>query len=184
MRVQTDICYLCGDEATTRDHIPPKGIFPRPLPNNLVTVPACAQCNNEAAGDDEYFRTTMSMLGYPGTVAARVWTERVVGSQFLRRPALRNALSSSLSLVEVRSPEGLYLGQAHQVKVLAKRVNSVVERILRGLYSHHYPETSLHSGVVVEINMIRPTATVADITSGLIHAEIGSGVAHQLHGTT
>jgi hypothetical protein len=51
-------CAICGKpcETTTRDHIPPKGLFGKPLPDNLLTVPSCQQCNQEASGDDEYFR--------------------------------------------------------------------------------------------------------------------------------
>lgn len=51
-------CYLCGAPATSLDHIPPKGIFPRPLPakTNLITVPACEKCNGGSKEDDHYFR--------------------------------------------------------------------------------------------------------------------------------
>jgi hypothetical protein len=53
-------CYLCGAPATTRDHIPPRGLFPQPRPNNLITVPACRSCNHDRSLDDEYFRDVVA----------------------------------------------------------------------------------------------------------------------------
>src|SRR5689334_8854010 len=48
-------CAYCGEPATTRDHIPPKKLFPQPWTDDLITVPACSACNNCSSSDDEYF---------------------------------------------------------------------------------------------------------------------------------
>jgi hypothetical protein len=40
------ICYHCGQPATTRDHVPPKGLFPVEARNNLITIPSCDLHNN------------------------------------------------------------------------------------------------------------------------------------------
>lgn len=49
-------CVYCGRTTDpTRDHVPPRAVFPKPRPKNLVTVPACRPCNSSAAADDEYF---------------------------------------------------------------------------------------------------------------------------------
>jgi hypothetical protein len=51
------LCAICGkSEAVTRDHIPPKGIFPKPLPQDLITVPACKNCNGGDSSLDEKFK--------------------------------------------------------------------------------------------------------------------------------
>jgi 5-methylcytosine-specific restriction endonuclease McrA len=40
------LCYNCGiREVTTLDHVISKTLIPEPRPNNLVTVPACKECN-------------------------------------------------------------------------------------------------------------------------------------------
>jgi hypothetical protein len=44
----------------TRDHIPPKGIFPTPRSNDLITVPSCASCNRAACESDELFRVAFN----------------------------------------------------------------------------------------------------------------------------
>ena len=44
------ICpYCCERPGTTADHIIPRSLFPKPIPNgiNLPTVIACQECNNE-----------------------------------------------------------------------------------------------------------------------------------------
>ena len=34
-----NLCALCGDNlATTMDHIPPRGIYPKPRPNDIATT--------------------------------------------------------------------------------------------------------------------------------------------------
>jgi len=41
-------CYLCGKaKPDSKDHIPPRGVFPKVPKGNLITVPAHRTCNNE-----------------------------------------------------------------------------------------------------------------------------------------
>lgn len=57
-----NLCALCGENpATTKDHIPPQGIYPKPRDNdiNFNTVPAYSNCNNGAAVEDEEFKVLM-----------------------------------------------------------------------------------------------------------------------------
>ncbi len=37
MSLELNICYLSGSPVSTRDRVPPRGIFPAPLPDNPVT---------------------------------------------------------------------------------------------------------------------------------------------------
>jgi hypothetical protein len=51
-----DQCVLCGiNAATSREHVPAESFFERPYPPNLITVPACAACNQGSHLDDDYF---------------------------------------------------------------------------------------------------------------------------------
>ena len=52
-----ELCVNCrSPEDLTRDHIPPKSFFPKPRPNNLITVPCCRTCHKEFTENDEYLR--------------------------------------------------------------------------------------------------------------------------------
>jgi hypothetical protein len=55
-------CVYCGAGGTlTRDHVPPKTIFPKLWPLGLITVPAYLKCNQDNSKDDEYFRLPLSV---------------------------------------------------------------------------------------------------------------------------
>jgi len=56
-------CIYCGSTTNlSKDHIPPKCLFPSPAPNNLITVPSCVRCNKSYSKDEEYFRIQISSL--------------------------------------------------------------------------------------------------------------------------
>jgi hypothetical protein len=58
------ICALCGatDVFGSYDHLPPRCIFIKPRPQNLITVPACLGCNNIGSVGDEVFKTFLAFL--------------------------------------------------------------------------------------------------------------------------
>ena len=80
-RTHADICAYCGSPSpTTRDHIPPKGVFPSPRPDDLITVPSCAACNQGASGTDEFFRTFLSLrVGVDTAPTSRLWRQALEG---------------------------------------------------------------------------------------------------------
>lgn len=67
---QLDYCYWCGKPATSREHVPPKCLFPedrdiRKITNktyrsNLITVPSCDEHNMEKSRDDEYLMVCLA----------------------------------------------------------------------------------------------------------------------------
>ena len=65
-----DRCLLCGiNPATSREHVPPESFFERPYPPDLITVPACAGCNQGSHLDDDYFLAFLVSRHHPGTPA-------------------------------------------------------------------------------------------------------------------
>ncbi len=65
-----EICYWCGKTATSREHVPPKCLFPegkdvkeiydQPFRNHLITVPSCDEHNLEKSHEDEYLMACLS----------------------------------------------------------------------------------------------------------------------------
>jgi hypothetical protein len=56
------LCALCAKrQATTREHVPAKGLFPRPRPSNLITVPSCDPCNHGTGSDDDHLRAFFAL---------------------------------------------------------------------------------------------------------------------------
>jgi len=65
---QGSTCAIRGSLGPeTRDHIPPKAIFDKPLPGDLLTIPACLKCNGGASRDDEYFRNGLCLSNHRGS---------------------------------------------------------------------------------------------------------------------
>src|SRR5689334_1954265 len=74
-------CVFCGAaDGTTKDHVPPKGIFVNPRPQ-LITVPACARCNNRTSQLDEEFKIFLSLKVGVDTPSSRAfWREGALAS--------------------------------------------------------------------------------------------------------
>lgn len=49
-------CYWCGAPATSREHVPPRNLFPKGKNKNLLTVPSCYTHNEALTKFDEKFR--------------------------------------------------------------------------------------------------------------------------------
>jgi hypothetical protein len=135
-------CAYCDAPATTADHIPPKGLFAKPLPIDLLTVPSCLLCNGGAAQDDEYFRTVMAFRSdtYERSDAAGA-AERAMRALVREGgEGFRKGVLSKLTEIPMFGDDGPKVGSIGQLDVDLRRVRRVVERIVRGLYYHHKGE--------------------------------------------
>jgi hypothetical protein len=135
------LCAICGkEEATTKDHIPPKGIFAKPFPKNLITVPACSKCNNGASGDDEAFRTDLSLhVGADTPETQKLWKKHVLKT-FYRQPKLRQQRINDLKPMYLKSPGDIIYKPSYVGHWDSKAHDFVIERIIRGLYYYHFKE--------------------------------------------
>lgn len=134
-------CVLCGIRgATTSDHVPPKAIFPKPRPNDLVTVPSCFNCNNKGSKYDEEFRVFLSLqLGMETHTTQRLWKNEALRTIHHNR-RLQQRLVKKSWIANLRTPAGIYLGKRRVVAMPVRPHNSVLDRTVRGLYFHHYGE--------------------------------------------
>jgi hypothetical protein len=140
------ICVFCGAPATTRDHVPPRNIFPEPRPSNLIKVPSCSRCNNGRSLIDEKFRNIVTMRGAIGfsmvprrpSKAARQLLDGKVTRAFGRRPAELCRLLRTAHEVPMISPGGIYLGRATALQLDSDAHDEMIKRIVQGLYAHHY----------------------------------------------
>lgn len=92
------VCAYCGEYGpTSRDHVPPKNLFPKPRTADLITVPACERCHSGSSKDDDYFRaallTSELLEGDPG--AERVINElmRSLGSRRFDKIRMFNSVN-------------------------------------------------------------------------------------------
>lgn len=65
-------CVYCPNVANSKDHAPPKTLLRRPLPSNLITLPACQSCNYGFSFDEQVVRTIIVLSSsHPDLVRAR-----------------------------------------------------------------------------------------------------------------
>lgn len=129
------LCALCGEnEATTKDHIPPKGIYPTPRDSdiNFNTIPACSECNNGAAVEDEEFKVLMGISTgefhkNPDVVVD--WVARTIGHN--KKIAAQIFSTKQNVHAHLRGP---ILEPAVAVTFDGEKYNKVISRIIRALY--------------------------------------------------
>jgi hypothetical protein len=124
----------------TADHIPPKGIFAKPLPANLITVPACFGCNNTGSKNDEKFRVYLSLhVGIDTPQTKALWDKHAFRSIRHNRQ-LHQEILQTMRPVEIVTPGGIILGKRTAVLWNSQSHNSTIEKMIRGLYFYHYHE--------------------------------------------
>jgi len=146
---KSKICVLCGENvATTRDHVPPKGLFKGSKAGlSLITVDACAGCNNGASDYDEAFRTYLSLeAGRSNAAKVALWDEGAKKS-LARKPRFRQELGASAK--EVIDP---LTGEWRiAIPVPVRLVDQVLGRTARGLhYFHTHRILAPHTRVLVD----------------------------------
>jgi hypothetical protein len=139
-RSHADICAYCGTSSpTTRDHIPPKGIFPSPRPDDLITVPCCISCNQGASARDERFRAYLSLhVAMDTSSTSRLWDQVLPGLQ--RNRPLHRRLLGETERVWLTTSSGVIHGQAYRARWDSDAHDSTIERMIRGLHFHHFCE--------------------------------------------
>ena len=138
-RSRTECVYCGSQQQMTRDHIPPKNLFPKPHPSNLVTVSCCRSCNESASRDDEFFRFIITRDDAGEHPEARKILPSVFKS--LQRPqamGLTNLMRKNLFDIDVYTPGGIYIERRLGYNADFRRFDSVASRIVKGLFWHEF----------------------------------------------
>jgi hypothetical protein len=95
-------CYMCDAPATSKEHVPPKCIFPegRIYRKNLIQVPSCNEHNSRKSKADEYLKFILTAGGGMNELASSVFQGSVMRS-FDYRPHLINRFTPSLEVIQV-----------------------------------------------------------------------------------
>src|SRR3972149_4744060 len=138
-RSRDRLCYNCGTrEATTSDHVISKTLVPEPRPNNLLTVPACQDCNGGFSKDEEYLRDRLSAaVGGHDFEAPATWDKAWRSMQ--RPKAKGKKFGLFKDVFKLPAPVQTKDGPSNMGVLMNKqRVNRVVEKMVRGFYFHHF----------------------------------------------
>lgn len=131
------MCVYCGvNPAVTGDHVVPKCLFLRPLPQDVVVVPACEACNRDKSKDDTYLRDALVMdyQGSESPIARRLFDTKVKRSAKRNSSDVVRAAMTRARFIPHISPGGLYLGEVPSFDLDPIRMERIFSYIVRGLY--------------------------------------------------
>lgn len=168
------ICIYCGKlKELTKDHVPPDSFFPKPRPSNLITVPSCYKCNQEAGKDEELFLATF-MFSQAGVteVGRKLWDQKL-HRMYLKNWGLRRRISKSLHLSETYTPSGIYLGRNMVINAEAGRCYRVVSKIVRGLYFFEFSQ-ALPSSTEIICHLLQKPQEFKAAEEHMHHLNFGS----------
>jgi len=179
-----DKCYLCGsDKNLTRDHIPPRNLFPEPRPSNLITVKCCAKCNNDFSKDDELFRVWVAASIARSKAGDWIWDNKVLKNTLSKSPALATQLLKASHKLMLQTPDGPL--EMDVLSVPRDRVENYMRRLTKGLLTRLYPDFDYENSA---FDVARLDPHDKEAVAGLINAipkldyfHLGDGVFRVLH---
>lgn len=168
----SELCIYCQKEiAETTDHVPPKAFYPRPRPSNLITVPACLSCNNEASLDEEYFLATF-MFSEAGKSESgkKLWAEKL-HRMYDKNLGIRRKIASSFKEISVLDKSKNETINRLAIEYDQDRINRTCSKIIRGLYFIEYGEPlNIDCSVDVELLDTRGKIQIAKDYNHFFHA--------------
>ena len=131
-------CTYCDNPADTKDHIPPKCLFPKPRPSSLITVPSCSNCNKSYSKDDEYLRDVLSFREELSDNPFIMQLNNAINRRLdpSRSEGYFNYIHRRMAEEAVRTEAGIYLGIKATFYEDLSRIERVLERMTKGLYRH------------------------------------------------
>ncbi|MBN8605147.1 MAG: hypothetical protein J0M26_29390 [Planctomycetes bacterium] len=129
-----NVCVYCGETSgLTKEHAPPKTLFARPLPSDLITVKACIRCNGAGQPDIDYFK---SRLAFHPLVAGTAVAGRLAQdtAAMLARPEAAGFMRGFVSSLARDGASDFVMS------VDMGRIHDVVNRMVRCLYAHEFAE--------------------------------------------
>jgi len=144
---RAELCAYCGAVAASRDHVPPKCLYPQDWEagkNQRITVPACESCNNLWSNDEPHFRTVMLMAGEPNDEVHKLWHSKAARSlDELDGKRRARDLFEQMKRVRVDGEERYKIFPGNDPKVVR-----IVKKIVRGLSHYHHLQTAVEESRV------------------------------------
>ena len=135
---------MCGQLATTTEHVPPKSLFPekKDLPpgydlrKSLITVPSCKTHNTKKSKDDEYLAFVLTVAMGNNQFGTNHFATKVMRA-FTRRPAL-------LGLYRDLQPIHIHGSETGMFTIDNARFRRCIEHMVLALCFHEYRRKWTH----------------------------------------
>ncbi len=151
-KITNNQCIYCNQENSIIEehHVPPKGLFPKPRPDNLIKVPACKSCHEKTKLDDQYFdmiiKARRDVSEHPEIIKQKAKINR--SYKRIRAWKFVTTVFKNMEPIDVYSKNGIFLGPGFTIEADLERIYNVIKRTIRGLYYKH------QEGVILPLNYI------------------------------
>lgn len=140
----TETCYMCEKEATSKEHVPPKCIFPekKDLPEgvdfrkSLITVPSCDEHNSQKSRDDEYLLFVLVSAAQGNADKQRHFDTKLMRAA-KRKPNVFASFLKDMRPVLFRTEDGM-VERSAGFRVDVPRLESSIKHMACGIFFHHY----------------------------------------------
>lgn len=156
-----DYCYMCDRPASSREHVPPRNLFPESKDVNgehyrvnLITVPSCEFHNSAKSHDDEFLMVSLAGIIGNNSIGYRHKFGKV-------DRAIKRSSNRLLEKVFIKKKE-IFVVEFESNKFLeviwgtpdAQRLYKCFNHIVRGLYFHHF-KISFSGDVKIHLGYLR-----------------------------
>lgn len=140
----TATCYMCDKPSTSREHAPPRCLFPareyslfgKDQRVHLITVPSCDEHNGNKSADDRYLMQILPMSIGLNDVADHYFQSKVKES-IASNSRLVESLTGSAVPVTVHDTERNEWSQTTAFKIDMDRLMGVLDMNARAIYYYH-----------------------------------------------
>jgi hypothetical protein len=137
-------CYMCDRPATSREHVPPRCIFPERKDSNgqdlraqLITVPSCEIHNSKKSQDDEFLMVSLAGLIGNNSIGYRHNLSKVNRAIVNSSGKLLEAVFLKRNHSAVKLDDNAFFGVIWGTPDY-ERLERCFENIARGLFYHHF----------------------------------------------
>lgn len=137
MRLKNKTCYMCDRLATSREHVPPKSLFPEDekYRRNLICVPSCDLHNGEKKLDDEYLRMVLCINFIQNEHSYNIFTNKFMKSVEHNAKTFLT-LMRNLKPISIKNIETGKIEDSASFTADIERIKSILHHIGCGIYFH------------------------------------------------
>lgn len=140
-------CYRCKDDATSKEHVPPRCLFPEQKDSDgedyrkgLITVPSCEVHNTQKSNDDQFLLVSLARIIGNNEIAQKLGDSKVRRT-LTRTPHLIESIfkwKEELTVEFEGKKFDIVGGSPDSI-----RLEKCFESVFYGLYRHHFGKNFL-----------------------------------------
>lgn len=143
--MSADFCYWCGAEATSREHVPPKCLFPEQKDahggsdhrKNLITVPSCDVHNLAKCKEDEYLLCILGINILANPIGERQGKTKIIRA-LTASGGLAHAVLNQHQKVRVEDTKTGTVSDSIAIKIDDASVLNSFDHVARAIFFHHF----------------------------------------------